>query len=127
MAGSARVEGEAPGEMEAGLEISHSAKFELSYLPRPISLKGGDLMKLHRVIFIKWESVASPNVFLDQSNRRWEELLDDVFFISVSSVIIPVPSGGGVNRTRKRFTLSVPAASSRCNQLILPFCRIDFR
>jgi hypothetical protein len=34
-------------------------------------------MKLRRVIFKKWESVACPNVFLDQSNRLWEELLDD--------------------------------------------------
>ena len=34
-------------------------------------------MKLGRVILKKWESVASPDVFLDQSNRLWEELLDD--------------------------------------------------
>jgi len=77
MLGSARVEGEAPGEIGAGFEISHSAKFELSCLPGPISLKGGDLMKLGRVIFKKWESVASTDVFLDQSNRLREELLDD--------------------------------------------------
>jgi hypothetical protein len=46
-------------------------------MPSKVSRKGGDLMKLRRVIFKKWESVASPNVFLDQSNRLWEELLDD--------------------------------------------------
>jgi len=34
-------------------------------------------MKVGRVIFKKWESVASPDIFLDQCNRLWEELLDD--------------------------------------------------
>ena len=34
-------------------------------------------MNLRRVIFKKWESVACPNIFLDQSNRLWEELLDN--------------------------------------------------